>query len=168
VSCSCGNSFPVTCCTISLLLSWSCLFGQGVCWSLDRKGGDPFPWPPHSPGLTLDSFFREFIENIVYHENEQNLNELCDNCQSCRHHYQWNANTWHETEYHLAMSCATHGATSRSTKYIYFVAPVFKIYRFFQYTLWLTVYSVLFYCHLRLDIQYMTTFWNVYFKIEEN
>jgi hypothetical protein len=48
------------------------------------------PWPPCSTDLTLLDSFLEICK-IRYCEKVRNVNELCDNHQSCRVHYQWNA-----------------------------------------------------------------------------
>jgi hypothetical protein len=64
------------------------------------------------------------------------------------------ANTWQKTEYHLDVCHATNGAHIE----IYWAykklceVQCLEIYQFFQYTSWLKMYNVLFYCHLSLDI----------------
>jgi hypothetical protein len=70
--CPCRNSFTVRWCTTSLLQSFSCLCGHGVSWSLDRKRG---PIPDLTP---LNFFFWEFVKDIVYRENLQDVNGLHD------------------------------------------------------------------------------------------
>jgi hypothetical protein len=62
--------------------------------------------------------------------------------------------TWWETEYHLDVCCATEGGhieICRAHKELYEVLCL-KMYRLLQYILWLKVYDVSFYCHLKPDI----------------
>jgi len=64
------------------------------------------------------------------------------------------ANTWQETDRHLDVCCATNGAhieTCWACKKIC-GAHCLKVHTFLQYTIWLMILYVLFYCHLRLDI----------------
>jgi len=90
VSCPSGNSFPVRWCTTPtpLLPSSSCLSGQGVSWSLYRRGGT------HS---LVSSFFRFncfgfFLIKTLFIVNEWKKCEWVawQDHDSCRIPYNWN------------------------------------------------------------------------------
>jgi hypothetical protein len=50
--------------------------------------GGSFPWLQSQDLTPMDFFFWEFVKDTVYCEKMQNMNEQCDNHQSCRVSYQ--------------------------------------------------------------------------------
>jgi hypothetical protein len=84
IQCSCGNGFPVRWCTTSHVWPCSCLSGQGISWSLDRKKGT------HSLALLFSRFDSSGFFLLGFVELHVNT--------------QW------ETECRLDVSCATDGA----------------------------------------------------------
>jgi hypothetical protein len=64
-SCPCANSFPVRWCTTSLLPSCSCLSGQGVSRSFDKKRGISSLGYSFSRFYSSESFLLGFVKEAL-------------------------------------------------------------------------------------------------------
>jgi hypothetical protein len=141
--CPCGNSFPVRWCTTSLL-PCSCLSGQGVSWSLDRKRG-AHSLPSRSPGLSLLDFFWKCVTDNFYCERR---------CQM------WMSSVTESSELQnaLLMKCLSRSGENLNIVYeccttngahieIYRVHKKLcemqwlKVYQFLRHALWLKIYK---------------------------
>jgi len=152
-SCTCGksSSYMVHHLTSPIIFMpvWT-----GISWSLDRKRGAHF-LPPYSPDLTSgDVSSRGFVKRCCLSWKRKCKWDVKQNYQTYRVHYQWNTCQYLvETEYHLAVCCATYGPPIRSTVQTRncVSSNIWKCYQFLQYTLGLRTWNVLLYCHSRLN-----------------
>jgi hypothetical protein len=132
---------------------------------VDREFPDHL-WAPRSSELTpLDCLFCGFVKDNVCREEVQNVNETHDGIfrvAECVTNETF-ASTSRETEYHLHVCSATSGAHTKInwTHKKLCESQWWKMCRFLQCTLWLTVYKFYFFCHLRVDTLCIADIWKL-------